>query len=283
MSAITALTDLAAEINQAHQLAEQSARMAIDHARRAGELLIQAKAAVPHGQWLPWLSENVTVGVRQAQRYMRLAQHPELANATSESHLTLSGALAAITEPRDAYAIAQDDLRARLEAEHEEFREIMGYLRRHEELPDHLRGRLVDLIGDDHVEAIGMEAALNDSRRFRPIKAPNSKIGELPTWLPSPGQVAIAVSGDHLLACQESADHPGFFDIFRMWNHSANNNDDHASLDYFLKPVAGWALSQPIPSLMTGTPHQSLEALPWEYVEAEPGFLRRTFPVGIAA
>ena len=56
---MSALVSLASDINREHQFAFGKAREALEHARRAGELLIQAKAGVPHGEWLPWLAANV--------------------------------------------------------------------------------------------------------------------------------------------------------------------------------------------------------------------------------
>lgn len=65
---------LAAEITEAHALATKYADQAIEHAKRAGQLLLEVKAQLPHGEFLPWLAENVSVSERQAQRYMRAAR-----------------------------------------------------------------------------------------------------------------------------------------------------------------------------------------------------------------
>jgi hypothetical protein len=67
------ITDLADEINRLHILANDHADKAVDYARRAGQLLLDVKASLPHGDFLPWLKENVEVSERQAQRYMRAA------------------------------------------------------------------------------------------------------------------------------------------------------------------------------------------------------------------
>jgi hypothetical protein len=64
---------LAAEINREHELACAHAGTAIEHARLAGALLLQVKDALPHGQFLPWIEENIAVTPRQAQRYMAAA------------------------------------------------------------------------------------------------------------------------------------------------------------------------------------------------------------------
>lgn len=96
------LMSLAAGINREHNLAEQMAKSAIEHALKAGELLIQAKAQCKHGGWLPWLEGSLDIGARQAQKYMRLFTHREtLANASDNSHLTIDTALAAIAAPRE--------------------------------------------------------------------------------------------------------------------------------------------------------------------------------------
>lgn len=74
MSDVPVAQALAIEIRAQHLLARQAADTAIDHARRAGMLLLQAKAALDHGEWLPWLAEHCALSMRQAQRYMRAAQ-----------------------------------------------------------------------------------------------------------------------------------------------------------------------------------------------------------------
>lgn len=68
------LAVLALQINAEHAQAQKHAGIAIEHARRAGELLIRVKDELPHGQWLPWLAANCAVSDRQAQRYMRAAR-----------------------------------------------------------------------------------------------------------------------------------------------------------------------------------------------------------------
>jgi hypothetical protein len=62
------------DINRHHELFRLRANEAIKHAVEAGKLLLQAKEAIPHGQWLPWLEKHIAVTPRQAQRYMQVAQ-----------------------------------------------------------------------------------------------------------------------------------------------------------------------------------------------------------------
>lgn len=93
-------SDLSAEINTEHQLAYGKAREALEHARRAGELLIQAKAGLPHGSFGPWLALNFNFSDRTARGYMRLASHwNELqAKTATVADLPLPDALRVLTE-----------------------------------------------------------------------------------------------------------------------------------------------------------------------------------------
>src|SRR6266498_1251367 len=68
------LADLAARINAAHESVAGALKSGIEHAIVAGEALIEAKAKVPHGEWLAWLKANCTVSERSAQAYMRVAR-----------------------------------------------------------------------------------------------------------------------------------------------------------------------------------------------------------------
>lgn len=65
---------LVEEIRQAHDDARQAARFSAERALKAGHLLIEAKATLGHGEWLPWLRANLGMSERTAQGYMRLAR-----------------------------------------------------------------------------------------------------------------------------------------------------------------------------------------------------------------
>lgn len=116
--------DLATEINREHKLATARADEAIAHATAAGKLLIEAKAALPHGQWLPWLLDNIVVTARQAQRYMLVAQGKPMpiralpAKTTPVSHLEVDAPrifagqpdpAAFVPEPGHCYAAVAPD------------------------------------------------------------------------------------------------------------------------------------------------------------------------------
>ena len=107
----TPLSSLETQINDAHTDACRAAQSAIMHARRAGDLLITAKAGLAHGLWLPWLAERCpTIAERTAQAYMRVARGwPTLeAKAQRVAALPLRDALALLSESADSHV--EDDV-----------------------------------------------------------------------------------------------------------------------------------------------------------------------------
>jgi len=69
--------EIASRINEEHTRAFGKAKDALSHARTAGELLIEVKSLLKHGEWGNWLVENVAFTDRTAQSYMRLARNWE--------------------------------------------------------------------------------------------------------------------------------------------------------------------------------------------------------------
>ena len=103
----TNLGSLAVAINREYEAVKAAFQEGIEHAIKAGDLLIEAKKAVPYGKWETWLRDNCCVSERMAQRYMAIAKvFPELepAEATRVSGLSLRAALAelAVTSDREA-------------------------------------------------------------------------------------------------------------------------------------------------------------------------------------
>ena len=68
------LVALAADIKAEHSRQLVDVRAIGDRAIAIGNMLIEAKATVSHGGWLPWLA-GTGLGERTAQRYMRLVTH----------------------------------------------------------------------------------------------------------------------------------------------------------------------------------------------------------------
>ena len=75
------LARLAKQINSAHDACEKvlvkAQQTSLQHAVRAGKLLVEAKKLVGHGQWLDWLEKHFAGNPRTAQRYMTLATELE--------------------------------------------------------------------------------------------------------------------------------------------------------------------------------------------------------------
>ena len=106
----TRLDELPAEIGCEHAAAVATYRTPVDHAIRAGVLLLEAKALVGHGNWLDWLAANFPASVRTAQHYMKLAENPE--DAQRVAHLGVGKALRALgvgeLPATDAIEVAQE-------------------------------------------------------------------------------------------------------------------------------------------------------------------------------
>ncbi len=64
-----------------------------------GQRLMEAKAMLPDGEWLLWLSDQVDFSPRTAQRFMRLAK--EWTDATALSHLGATKALTLLALPAE--------------------------------------------------------------------------------------------------------------------------------------------------------------------------------------
>jgi hypothetical protein len=69
------LPELAARIRAEDEACTAALKRGLQHAAAAGKLLIEAKAKLPHGQWLPWLRDHCSLSERKAQRYMAIAPH----------------------------------------------------------------------------------------------------------------------------------------------------------------------------------------------------------------
>lgn len=102
------LLDIAQTINAEHEQAYEKARDALHHARRAGELLLEAKQQVGHGGWGAWRQANCTFSERSAQGYMRLAANWDTLpkSATGVADLPLREALAMLSPQQEGFVDA---------------------------------------------------------------------------------------------------------------------------------------------------------------------------------
>lgn len=91
------LFDLATIANREHALAFEAGVSFIEHAIRAGEALLEAKAQIRHGEWLPWLAKNFDASEDTAERYMKVASNSARVRNLEEP--TLRKALEALSPP----------------------------------------------------------------------------------------------------------------------------------------------------------------------------------------
>jgi len=84
------LTRLAERIKQAHADAERTQYDSLNHARKAGQLLIEAKEQVPYGEWGSWLDQHCECAESTAGLYMKIAREwDRLADSQRVRKLTL--------------------------------------------------------------------------------------------------------------------------------------------------------------------------------------------------
>jgi protein gp37 len=83
------LAALAAEVKAEVRAGEADSRKGVEHFRKAGGVLLRAREACGHGQWLPWLKKT-GVGERMAQRYIALAKS-DAASDLGEQWRIISG------------------------------------------------------------------------------------------------------------------------------------------------------------------------------------------------
>jgi hypothetical protein len=99
----SSLADLAARIRVEHEATAAALTNSIDHAIAAGELLIEAKSQVQHGQWLPWIAEHCEMSDRTVRLYMRLANHKDAlaAKSATVADIGIRGGNALLMQLRD--------------------------------------------------------------------------------------------------------------------------------------------------------------------------------------
>ena len=106
-----ALRDIAQKINDTTQTAEGQARLAVQSAMAAGDLLTHAKSYVAHDQWNEWLLANCAVAPRTAQAYMQLFKKvPTLEDSKARrvADLPLRQAIKAIATVSEAPPSSRD-------------------------------------------------------------------------------------------------------------------------------------------------------------------------------
>jgi hypothetical protein len=102
------LTLLAGDINREHEACRAAGEAFAMHAYRCGELLLEVKTRVAHGEWGAWLAANFAASERTAQLYMRTARSGDPQRVAD---LSLRGALREIAGPADADVVVSFSVR----------------------------------------------------------------------------------------------------------------------------------------------------------------------------
>jgi hypothetical protein len=104
------LTELAARIRAEHEATLAAMNVALKHAMSAGDLLIEAKAQLNHGEWQPWIREHCGISDRTARLYMQLARNREEIEAQADiTYLTLNGAVRLLAPPAESQDGIEDE------------------------------------------------------------------------------------------------------------------------------------------------------------------------------
>jgi hypothetical protein len=105
------LTDLAARIRVSHEAVRHALRSAVERAMTTGDLLLEAKEKLQHGQWSQWIQEHCEISDRSARLYMRLAKNRAVIEAAGDvAGLTLNTAVRLLASPKDDAEKGDDKL-----------------------------------------------------------------------------------------------------------------------------------------------------------------------------
>jgi hypothetical protein len=182
------LADLAARIRVEHSACTAAMKRGLQHAIAAGEMLIEAKAQLKHGEWLPWLRDHCQIPERTASLHMRLAENraqieAEIGNGVAD--MSIRGAIALIATPKETLA---------------------GYLA-HE---------AADYLIDDFDMAAAEDAAAERLIRKQAFKETLALLDKLKAIGDTPAHIAVydEFGGDLLSAINECKTHlEAFFDV----------------------------------------------------------------------
>jgi hypothetical protein len=96
------LIDLAARIRVSHEAVRHALRSAVERAMATGDLLLEAKEQVQHGQWSQWIQEHCEISDRTARLYMQLAENRVVIETTGNvAGLTLNSAVRLLAPPEE--------------------------------------------------------------------------------------------------------------------------------------------------------------------------------------
>jgi len=150
------MDETAQAINNEYALMTGDMTRAVQRAIRIGEMLTEAKAQVQHGEWIPWVEQNLVFGRTQASHYMRVFRERDNPNVQLSEHL--SQAIALLAEPKDEPA---DSIEPSLDTEPEEYRNdpaLVDRLEKETEISNNLAARIRELEEESKVGSVAEEA-----------------------------------------------------------------------------------------------------------------------------
>jgi len=112
LSTTRQLSGIARRLASEHDAFTKSLNTSLEHAKRAGELLIEAKGVVEHGGWGEWLETNFQGSVDTACRYMRIADRWEelQGHLARVPDLSLRSTVKLLAKPRAALPAPEPDV-----------------------------------------------------------------------------------------------------------------------------------------------------------------------------
>jgi Protein of unknown function (DUF3102) len=95
------LDELALALKHKYELGTAKMAIGISHYGKCGQMLLEAKAQIEHGRWQSWVETSLPFGLRQAEKYMRIARNlgDAFVNANPDSHLSVQDAINLLANP----------------------------------------------------------------------------------------------------------------------------------------------------------------------------------------
>lgn len=98
---IKSIKTISFEITKLHKEIHESCKAMLSKAIRIGELLQHQKASLSHGEWIPWIEENLPFERHQVSKYIRAFTHRKTLNGSARTHL--HDAIASLATPKTAH------------------------------------------------------------------------------------------------------------------------------------------------------------------------------------
>jgi hypothetical protein len=197
------LQELAAAIDEAHEKSRRCHELSNQYALRAGQHLLVVKQRLGHGKFGKWLTDNVNVSQRQAERYLKLFEGREELNELNADWLTewsMSLALAKLGDQRPEHDDEDESGAAAVDEEDEDEPEDEAEEVRAEEATG--RKAQSGEEDDDRPEEEQASPRLTDKQLRQARAAHRQRVKQLPTFLKT-GPVKFGRNSAGLEALQE--------------------------------------------------------------------------------